>query len=83
MAYAKICAQYNFKRNAWKLGMLMTVDGSCDELIDLQGLGHVTFTDADGGEVGGDSEDEDEDDEEEEEEEGAEGRARRTSAYWR
>jgi len=67
VAYAKACAQYDFTRNAGKLGMLMTVGGSGDKIIELQGLGHVTFTDADGGEAAEDSEDDDDDDDEEEE----------------
>ena len=69
-AYARAYAKYDFGCNARELGMLMTVDGTCDQLIDLQGLGHVTFTDADGRGVGGGSEDGDDDEEEEEEEEG-------------
>jgi hypothetical protein len=39
------------------MGMLMTIDGSDDDAIRIQGVqGLYTFNDADGGEVGGESE---------------------------
>ena len=66
LAYAKACSTYDFEKVAGKLGMLITIDGSGDELINLQGLGSVTFDDADGGPpgAGSDTESSDSDDEE-------------------
>ena len=40
-----------------KLGMRMTVDATGDNLISLQGLGFITFTDEDGGPIGDADED--------------------------
>ena len=62
LAYARACLEYDFEKNAGKLGMLLTVNGAGDELISLQGLGPVTFTDADGGSIGNPSEDEEDSD---------------------
>jgi hypothetical protein len=92
-AWEKLCcgtetsAPYNFEASALSLGMLMTIDSSGDEAIRIQGLTEpYSFTDADGGSEGGESEveedpeehadveweAEEEDDELEEEEEGEE-----------
>ena len=61
-AWEKLCATYDFEASARSLGMLMTADGSGDEQIRVQGLNErYTFTDADGGAEGAESEaDEDE-----------------------
>ena len=45
-----MCARFDFERAATRIGMRMTVDGSGDELISIQGLGHYTFSNADAGE---------------------------------
>ena len=68
-AYVKACKNYNFEKNAAKVGMRMTTDGSGDELINLQCVGHVSFSDADGGEPPEYSEEEEEEDEDEEKDE--------------
>ena len=47
--YQKACAEYDFEKNASKIGMLMTIDGTMDDLILPQGFDTYTFTDADGG----------------------------------
>ena len=80
-AWEKLCASYDFESSARRLGLLMTIDGSGDDAIKTQGLTETySFTDADGGEAGGES-DVEEDSEElvdvqeagEAEEEGGEG----------
>ena len=43
-AYEKTCAQFDFKKVFRKLGANLTVDGSEDHLIHLQGLGEGQFT---------------------------------------
>jgi hypothetical protein len=58
-AYAKACSVYDFEKVATQLGMLMTIDGSGDDLIKIQGLGHVSFGDEDGGDPPEDSDDDD------------------------
>jgi hypothetical protein len=64
-AYDTACKQYNFEKVARKIGMLMTITDEPYEGIVLQGLGDVTFTDADGGSEGADSDDDDDDEDEE------------------
>ena len=66
-AWEKLCCgtetspPYNFEASARSLGMLMTIDGSDDDAIRVQGLsGQYAFTDADGGDAGGESEVEEE-----------------------
>ena len=63
---------YDFEASARRIGMLMTIDGSDDDQIQVQGLTEpYTFLDADGGSDGGESvadEDEDEDADVDEEE---------------
>lgn len=51
-AYETACIGYDFEKNARKLGMLMTTDGSHRDEIDIQGIGNVVFSDEDGGSVG-------------------------------
>jgi len=58
LAYAKACSSYDFEKASGKLGMLITIHGCGDELISLQGLGSVTFIDADGGPPGAGSDNE-------------------------
>ena len=56
-SWAKLCETYDFEASARSLGMLMTADGSEDDQIKVQGLTEpYTFTDADGGSEGAESE---------------------------
>ena len=56
-AWAKLCDTYDFEASARRLGLLMTIDGSGDDAIQIQGLTEkYTFTDADGGSEGAESE---------------------------
>ena len=58
-AWVRLCDTYNFEASAQRLGILMTIDGSGDELIQIQGLKEkYTFKDEDGGSAGEESEDE-------------------------
>ncbi|KAL1498473.1 hypothetical protein AB1Y20_013798 [Prymnesium parvum] len=57
-AWENICSRFDFERAATRLGMRMTVDGSGDSLIRIQGLENYSFSDADGGDAGAESEDE-------------------------
>ena len=60
-AWERLCETYNFEASARRLGLLMTIDGSGDDKIKPQGLSEAyTFTDADGGPAGGESEPEEE-----------------------
>lgn len=61
-AWERVCRTFNFEGAATRLGMLMTVDGSGDNLIKIQGIPDYSFTDEDGGEAGRESDDEDDDD---------------------
>lgn len=56
-AYEKACKEYDFEKNARKVGMLMTVDESQMDDIDIQGIGRVSFCDEDGGSIGENSSD--------------------------
>jgi len=49
--------------------MLMTIDGTNDDLIRIDGVEKYTFTDADAGDLPANEASDDDDDEEEEEEE--------------
>ena len=40
---------FDFAAAAQKIGMLMTVDGTCDDLICIDGVDKDTFTEADAG----------------------------------
>ena len=66
-AWENLCGRFDFERAAQRLGMRMTVDGSGDQFIKLQGLDSYTFTDADGGPPGAESDEEGMDPEDEEE----------------
>ena len=69
-AWEKVCARLDFEAAAQRLGMRMTVDGSGDQFIRLQGIDNYSFTDADGGPAGEESEEEGLDSEEERGEDG-------------
>lgn len=56
-AWEHVCNSFDFERVATRLGMRMTVDGTDDDLIKIQGLDHYSFCDADGGEEGLESDD--------------------------
>ena len=66
-AWENVCARFNFERAALHLGMRMTIDGSDDQFIKIQGLENYSFTDADGGPAGAESEEEGLDPDEEDE----------------
>lgn len=48
-AYDRACAKFDFVRVFTSVGHHLTVDGSHDEMIKLQGCSSFTFTDADAG----------------------------------
>ena len=48
-AWENVCARFDFEAAATRLGMRMTIDGSGDELIRLEGVESYAFCDADGG----------------------------------
>ena len=48
-AWENVCAGFDFEAAAERIGMRMTVDGSDDELIKIQGVDQYSFCDADGG----------------------------------
>ena len=51
-AWESLCETFDFERAATRLGMNMTIDGSGDDKIRLQGVENYTFCDADGGATG-------------------------------
>ena len=57
-AWENICSRFNFEAAATRLGMRMTVDGTGDQFICIQGINNYTFCDADGGDPGAESADE-------------------------
>ena len=72
-AWDGLCNSFDFAAAVRKIGMLMTIDGTNDDLICIDGVEKYTFTDADAGDlpVNEASDDDDDDDEargEEEEE---------------
>ena len=58
-AWENVCTRFDFEGAATRLGMRMTIDGSGDELIQMQGVEHYCFNDEDGGESAFESEDDD------------------------
>jgi hypothetical protein len=66
-AWESVCARFNFESAATRLGMRMTIDGTDDQFIRIQGINSYTFCDADGGDPGAESADEGIDAEEAEE----------------
>ena len=65
LGYDEACKSYDFEKNARKVGMLMTIGEEQYEGVNIQGLGPITFTDAEGGSEGNLSDDGIYDDEEE------------------
>jgi len=57
-AWENVCRRFNFETAATRLGMRMTSDGTGDNFNRIQGVDSYTFTDADGGAPGQESEDE-------------------------
>jgi hypothetical protein len=57
-AWENICARFDFEKAATRLGMRMTIDGSGDQFICVQGADKYSFTDVDGGEPGKESDQE-------------------------
>ena len=57
-AWENICGRFDFEKAATRLGMRMTIDGSGDQFIKIQGVESYTFCDADGGAAGAESDDE-------------------------
>jgi hypothetical protein len=51
-AWEKVCSTFDFEKAATRIGMRMTVDGSGDSEISIQGVENYSFCDADGGEDG-------------------------------
>ena len=49
-AWENVCVRFDFEAAATRLGMRMTIDGSGDELIRMQGVERYFFCDDDGGE---------------------------------
>ena len=55
-AWDTLCATYDFEASATALGLRMTLDGTGDEKIKIQGVEEAySFTDSDGGPKGGES----------------------------
>ena len=52
------CSHFDFEAAAARLGMRMTIDGSGDELIRVQGTEQYSFSDEDGGDSGSESDEE-------------------------
>ena len=48
-AWENVCRRFDFEAAATRLGMRMTIDGSGDELIRMQGVEQYFFCDDDGG----------------------------------
>jgi len=46
-AYSNACEENDFITVAGRLGMLLSIDGTGDGHISLEGFGHVNFTDGD------------------------------------
>ena len=66
-AWENVCARFNFEGAAQRIGMRMTIDGTGDNFIRIQGIENYSFTDADGGPPGAESDEEGVEPEEEEE----------------
>ena len=66
-AYDRACKEYDFERNATKLGMLLTADGSGDDQLKIQGLADYTFDASHASSSTGEEEEEEESDVEKEE----------------
>jgi len=66
-AWDELCHTFDFAAAARKIGMLMTIDGTNDDLIRIDGVEKYTFTDADAGDLPANEASDDDDEEEEEE----------------
>lgn len=64
-AWEKVCSRFDFEKAATRIGMLMTIDGTNDEQIQIQGVEHYSFRDADAGATANDLPDDGRDPEEE------------------
>jgi hypothetical protein len=62
-----MCARFDFEAAATRLDMRMTIDGSGDEQICIEGVDSYSFCDADGGDSGCESEEEAQQEEQQEE----------------
>ena len=51
-AWENVCKRFDFEKASTRLGMRMTIDGSGDQFIKMQGLSSYEFCDEDGGAVG-------------------------------
>ena len=58
-AWENVCMRFDFEAAATRLGMRMTVDGSGDDLIRIQGVERYLFAEEDGGESGVESDEDD------------------------
>ena len=67
-SWDELCHTFDFAAAARKIGMLMTINGTNDDLIRVDGVEKYTFTDADAGDLPANEASDDDDDEEEEEE---------------
>jgi hypothetical protein len=50
-AWDEACKSFDFAAAAHKVGMLMTIDGSNDDLISINGVDKYSFTEADAGDL--------------------------------
>ena len=57
-AWENVCKRFDFEKASTRLGMRMTIDGSGDQFIKMQGLSSYEFCDEDGGAVGMESDEE-------------------------
>jgi len=64
-AWDELCHTFDVAAAARKIGMLMTIDGTNDDLIRIDGVEKYTFTDADAGDLPANEASDDDDDEEE------------------
>lgn len=49
-AWDRVCENFDFAKASTRIGMRMTIDGTGDELIKIQGVANYSFSDADAGE---------------------------------
>lgn len=50
-AWEHVCSRFDFEKASTRIGMRMTVDGTGDDLISIQGVESYHFSDADAGYV--------------------------------
>ena len=51
-AWERVCERFDFEKAATRIGMMLTIDGTGDDLLKIQGVEKYSFTDADGGPAG-------------------------------